>query len=230
MKDLRKIFGIIFVAAIIACVMAACELPVGPNPDPTTPTPPPTTVTGITITTPPAKTQYNLGEELNTTGMVVTATYSNGSTVAVMGYTTSGYTKTVLGNQTVTVTYNGKTAVFTVNVIDPNRQTVAMPAPSVAAGTYNAAQSVTLSCATENATIYYTTNGNNPTETSNKYSGAINIGVTTTLKAIAVKEGMNNSSILTAVYTIQTVTTAATPTANPGVTLGVSHHFLQCYL
>jgi hypothetical protein len=211
MKDLRKLFGIIFVAAIIVCAMAACELPVGPNPDPTTPTTPPTTVTSIAITTPPTKTQYNLGEELNTTGMVVTATYSDGSTAAVMGYATSGYTKTVLGNQTVTVTYSSKTAVFTVNVIDPNRQTVATPAPSVAAGTYNAAQSVTLSCATENATIYYTTNGNNPTETSNKYTGAISIGVTTTLKAIAVKEGMNNSGILTAVYTLQ----ALKPTANP---------------
>jgi hypothetical protein len=217
MKDLKKLFGIISIIAIIACAIAACGAPflhepVGPNPTPTTPT---ITVTGIAITTPPAKTQYNLGEELNTTGMVVTATYSDGSTGAVTGYDTSGYTKTVLGNQTVTVTYNGKTASFTVNVVDPNRQTVATPAASIAAGTYSAAQSVTLSCATENAAIYYTTNGNNPTETSARYSGAINISATTTLKAIAVKDGMNNSSVLTAVYTIQTGATVATPTANP---------------
>jgi len=207
MNSFRKLFGIIFVATIIVCAMAACN-PFPPDPDdPISPTTPPTTVTGIALTTPPAKTQYNLGEELDTTGMVVKANYSDGSTTAVTGYTTSGYDKTTLGNQSVTVTYSGKTAEFTVNVIDPNKPTVATPTPSVAAGTYNAAQSVTLSCATENATIYYTNDGNNPTVTSSKYSGAISIGATTTLKAIATKEGMNDSGILTAVYTVSATST-----------------------
>ena len=119
MKNLRKLFGIIFVTTIIVCVMATCELPIGPNPPPT----PLPTVTGIAVTNPPAKTQYNLGEELNTTGMVVTASYSDGSKAAVTGYSTSGYVKTALGNQTVTVTYSGKTAGFTVNVVDPNPPT-----------------------------------------------------------------------------------------------------------
>jgi len=162
-----------------------------------------TTVTGIVVTTPPTKTQYSLGEELNTAGMVVTATYGDGSKKAVTEYAISGYVKTTLGNQTVTVTYIGKTATFTVNVIDNSKQTVATPAANPAAGTYNSAQSITLSCATTNATIYYTTNGNTPTETSSLYSGAISIAATTTLKAIAVKEGMNTSGVLTAVYTIQ---------------------------
>jgi len=199
MKDLKKPFGVIFVAAIIVCAMAACELPVSPN----LPLKPTKTITGIVVTTSPTKTQYNLGEELDTTGMVVTAAYSDGSTVAVSGYSVSGYDKTTLGNQTVTVTYNGKTAEFTVNVINPTLPTVATPTQSVVAGTYNAVQSITLSCATENATIYYTTDGSNPTETSNRYSNAISIGATTTLKSMAVKEGMNDSGILTAVYTLQ---------------------------
>ena len=160
------------------------------------------TLTGIAVTTPPTKTDYNLGEELNTAGMVVTATYSDGSTQAVTGYTTSGYDKNTKGNHKVTVTYQGKTAEFEVNVIDPTLQTVAKPVASPAAGTYTAAQNVTLTTATSGATIYYTTNGTEPTKTSTLYSSAISISATTTLKAIAVKEGMNDSDMLTAVYTI----------------------------
>jgi hypothetical protein len=38
MKDLRKLSGVIFVAAIIACAMAGCELFPNPNPTPTSPT------------------------------------------------------------------------------------------------------------------------------------------------------------------------------------------------
>jgi len=225
MNNLRKLFGIILIIMIIVCAMTACDFldfgSGGSGYDPPASVPvsgnepnsggsggssgDPTTLTGIAVT-PPTKTQYSLGEELDPTGMVVTTAYGDGTTKAVTGYTLSGYVKTTLGNQTVTVTYSGKTAGFTVNVIDPNRSTVATPTPSVVAGTYNAAQSVTLSCATENAAIYYTTNGNNPTKTSTRYTGAISIGSTTTLKAIAVKEGMNNSGILTVVYTVQTAT------------------------
>lgn len=47
------------------------------------------------------------------TGIVVTATYSDGSTAAVTGYTLSG--EIAEGSNTITVTYQGKTATFTVN-------------------------------------------------------------------------------------------------------------------
>ena len=46
------------------------------------------------------------------TGIVVTATYSDGSTATVTGYTLSG--EIVKGDNTIIVTYNGKTATFTV--------------------------------------------------------------------------------------------------------------------
>ena len=46
------------------------------------------------------------------TGIVVTATYSDGSTATVTGYTLSG--EIVEGDNTISVTYNGKTATFTV--------------------------------------------------------------------------------------------------------------------
>jgi hypothetical protein len=160
------------------------------------------TVTGIAITTQPAKTTYNVNEELDTSGMVVTATYSDNSTEAVTDYTVSGYDKLKTGSQTITVTYSGKTAAFTVNVILQSLQTVATPTASPSAGTYTTAQTVTLNTTTSGAAIYYTTDGTTPTTASTLYSGAITIDATGTLKAFAVKEGMNNSGILTAAYTI----------------------------
>ena len=81
--------------------------------------------------------------------------------------------------------------------------TVAVEAPtfSPAAGIYDEAQDVTLSCATDGATIYYTTDGSEPTTASTLYSTAINVATTTTIKAIAVK-GEDSSAVATATYTI----------------------------
>ena len=82
------------------------------------------TLTGIAVTTQPTKTVYNIGDTLNTAGMVVTATYSDGTTAAVTGYTTSGFSSTTAGQKTVIVTYQSKTATFTVTVnIDPSNIT-----------------------------------------------------------------------------------------------------------
>ena len=80
---------------------------------------------------------------------------------------------------------------------------VETPTFSPAGGTYNAAQNVTISCATDGATIYYTTDGNDPTTSSTQYTGAIAVNATTTLKAIAAKDGMDNSEVAEATYTIE---------------------------
>ena len=79
---------------------------------------------------------------------------------------------------------------------------VATPTFTPAAGTYNEAQNVTITTETDGATIYYTIDGTDPTTESNLYSEAVSITETTTLKAIAVKEGMTDSEIATAEYTI----------------------------
>ncbi len=90
------------------------------------------------------------------------------------------------------------------------------PTFSPAAGTYNATQNVELSTTTEGATIYYTTNGNDPTTASSVYSTAIPVTETTTIKAIAVKSGMDNSSVASATYTLK----CATPTISGKTTFG----------
>ena len=75
------------------------------------------------------------------------------------------------------------------------------PTFSVAAGTYTSVQSVELSCATEGATIYYTTDGATPTTESTVYSSAIEVGADMTIKAIAVKDD-KESTLASATYVI----------------------------
>lgn len=73
-------------------------------------------LSSIKITTPPAKIQYNVGDTLDLTGMVVTATYSDDVTETVTDYTVSGFESTTAGTKTVTVAYGGETATFAVTV------------------------------------------------------------------------------------------------------------------
>ena len=85
----------------------------------------------------------------------------------------------------------------------------ATPTFSPVAGTYMTEQSVTISCETANAAIYYTLDGSNPTENSTLYSAPITVSETTTIKAIAVASGYDNSTIAEATYTINEVITIA---------------------
>ncbi len=75
------------------------------------------------------------------------------------------------------------------------------PTFSVTAGGYAEAQSVELSCETENALIYYTLNGDNPTNASTPYNGAISVSETTTIKAVAYV-GTGHSPVAEAAYYI----------------------------
>ena len=86
---------------------------------------------------------------------------------------------------------------------------VATPYFSPAAGAVVYGTSVEISCDTDGATIYYTTNGDIPTSSSIAYSAAIDITEEVTINAIAIKDGMDDSNVASAHYTI------ATPCATP---------------
>ena len=83
----------------------------------------------------------------------------------------------------------------------------ATPTFSLAEGSYCGDQSVTLSCATDGATIHYTTDGIDPTDESAVYSSAIPVTSTTTIKAKAFKTNYTASSVASATYTITTLKT-----------------------
>ena len=84
----------------------------------------------------------------------------------------------------------------------PVKETVATPAFSVASGEIDSGTEVTITCGTEGAKIYYTTDGTEPTASSTEYTAAIRVTEAVTLKAIAVKDGMNNSAVASVSYTI----------------------------
>lgn len=79
--------------------------------------------------------------------------------------------------------------------------TIAMPTFSPDAGTYYNSVTVSINCATEGATIYYTTNGADASEQSLVYTGSIEIAETSTIKAIAIKDGQHSAQAV-ATYTI----------------------------
>ena len=86
------------------------------------------------------------------------------------------------------------------------------PTFNPAAGTFDAAQNVELTCATEEATIRYTIDGSAPSKTvGTVYSSAIAISANTTIKAIAYKDGMEDSEIAEGVFNIR----CAQPTFSP---------------
>lgn len=71
---------------------------------------------------------------------------------------------------------------------------------------------VTINCSTSGAAIYYTTNGDDPTILSNKYTDTFILtgrGIPYTLKAIAVKSGMKNSTIGSVYYQMNKYPTAS---------------------
>ncbi|BDA77770.1 hypothetical protein LPTSP3_g07000 [Leptospira kobayashii] len=106
---------------------------------------------------------------------------------------------------TITATNQYGVAITNVNIAIMN-QVVSQVYMSVLPGYYNSAQNVTLTTGTAGATIYYTTDGTNPKTTAGGstfvYSSTVNVAVSKTIRAIAVKTGYANSPVGSASYII----------------------------
>ena len=127
---------------------------------------------------------------------------------------------TTVGSNTAYVGFTGGTGGLTAiqEILDwtyvaTSQPTAATPTFSPAPGSYNPGQVVTLSDTTTGAVIHCTTDGSTPTASS-PVCTTLTLNTTTTIKAIAVATGYNNSAIASGTYTIN-LPTAATPTFSP---------------
>ncbi len=158
------------------------------------------------------------------TALPVAGTYDNTQTVAISTTTTGAFIRYTLDGSTPSATvgtlYSGpvsvptsatlkaiayKTGYTTSSVLSAAYVlTAAAPVASPAAGSYDEAQEVTLSSATDGASIRYTVDGSTPSDSvGTLYTGGIiPVAASLTLKAIAYKTGYTNSSVLSAAYVI----------------------------
>ena len=91
--------------------------------------------------------------------------------------------------------------------------TVATPTFFPVAGPYFSNQSVVISSTTSGASIYYTTDGSDPTQSSTPYTAPVLVDHSLTLKARGYKTGSNPSAIASGVYTLKPTAPAFTPAA-----------------
>jgi hypothetical protein len=148
------------------------------------------TLSSIAVTTQPTKSTYTVGDSLDTSGLVVTATYSDDSTADVTGYTLSpanGSTLSTVGSQTVTVTYSGKTTTFAVTVNS---------ASSGGSGNYQLVTSVASLSAGDKVAIASTNDGSGYAMSSTQNSNNRGrIGITVSSNEFAFVSGMEEFTL-----------------------------------
>jgi hypothetical protein len=112
----RSFLALLF-AAFLLSALAACG-----SDDKVPDQPADKALTSIAVLKPPTKTQYELHEALDPAGLVVFGVYTDGTGAAIpagngtTGYSVSGFDSAAVGNKTVTVMYQSKTATFNATV------------------------------------------------------------------------------------------------------------------
>ncbi len=150
-------------------------------------------LTGVTIAAGEKEKYYTAEQD----GATVTLYDQFGINPAV------GENLTVIGIVSV---YNGALQVYPIEVTDEGGTVVvrvANPVFTPGAGAVIAGTKVVISTTTEGAEIHYTVDGTEPTAASTLYTEAIEVSEAMTIKAIAVKEGAEDSEVVTAEYTIR---------------------------
>lgn len=164
------------------------------------------TLKSLAISGDATKKAYNDGEEFDPTGLVVTGTYDDASTAAITeGITwTKTPAKLAVGNTScsVTATVNGVTSpAYEVTGLSVTK-TISLSIDPATSTVVKAPVKVSLT-ATPGATVYYTTNGDEPSTSSEKYVAPFEVTKSgTTVKAIAVADGAEDVTA-EATYTIK---------------------------
>ena len=136
--------------------------------------------------------QFGNDVELTATATTYTLTGSASGPIA-FNYTQSSSKAIYIKSITITYTANA----------GPVVETVATPVISPASGEITTDTEISISCDTEGATIKYTIDGTEPSaENGTIYTEPFTLNEDATVKAIAIKDGYNNSIVATAIYTM----------------------------
>jgi len=147
---------------------------------------------------------------LSETGALPAGVSFNAATGALSGTPQPGTSGTYPIQFTATNSASSASQNFTLTVIIGQAAT---PTFSPLGGTYTTTQTVSISDATSGATIYYTTDGSSPTNSSTAYTAPISVSKTTTISAMATATGYSNSVVGVANYTLQVPTPTFSPAA-----------------
>lgn len=98
----------------------------------------------------------------------------------------------------------------------------AVPVISPNGGTFVGSQKITITCATADADIYYTTDGTIPTTDSTKYTGAFPLNSSATVKAFAISATTTASDVVTAKFTKKSSSNGGSSGGSSGCSSGSS--------
>jgi len=153
-------------------------------------------IEGVTITNMQSTlSNFQITDPVNNTSVIGRNNFKidavNGDNLTVYGFT---------------VKYNQQYQIYPIEITSASGlDVVSSPVFSPSQGEVNAGTEVKITSATDGASIYYTLNNDEPTTSSTLYTAPIVIDKDVTIKAIAVKDGMENSAVATAAYTVKVI-------------------------
>lgn len=172
-------------------------------------------ITAISVTTMPSKANYHIGKEFDSTGIVVTATASDGNTIDVTKYCTySGFDSSSPKQSGITVHYGSFTCTFEVTIMQPERisnvsfrkkyyfvgDVTDLDINSITVEYSDGSETVTSGYTIENITV--TDAGTIPINI--KYFGAVGIANATVYDSFSVHIGSPNYEDVTAEFNLDT--------------------------
>ncbi len=135
-----------------------------------------------------------------------TEKYGPGCFASQTGYSYEGNVGTWVGSaESVEFTAESNQVRATQIVVTVGEAGLAKPTINPASGTFYAPIEVNITCGTNGAKIYYTTNGSDPSTSSTQFTAPFTVSSNTTVKAISAKDG-EVSDVVSAEYTFATAT------------------------